>query len=88
MALVQGITIYINWMGSGMKSYSSNFSTYLIKTTLGNYTGNVLSSYDGYIVTIAPAVNYLTLMLFYFIWKGHYFRTISTQEEDNSDVKP
>ena len=88
MLLVQGITIYINWLGSGMKSYSSTFSTYLIKTTLGNYTGNVLSSYDGYIVTIAPAVNYLALMLFYFIWKAHYLKTISAQEIDNSDVKP
>lgn len=88
MTLIQGITIYINWMGSGMGSYSSTFSTYLIKTTLGNYSGNTLTAYDGFIVTIAPAVNYLAMMLFYFIWKGHYFKTISDQEDDNADVKP
>ena len=79
MGLVQGLTIYINWLGSGMSNYSSNFSTYLIKTTIGNYSGKVISAYDGYIVTIAPAVNYLVLLLFYFIWKGHYFTTISDQ---------
>ncbi len=79
MTLIQGVTIYINWLGTGMKTYASTFSTYLIKTTLGNYTGNVLTAYDAYIVTIAPAVNYLALMLFYFIWKAHYFKTISAQ---------
>jgi hypothetical protein len=79
MSLVQGVTIYIIWLGTGMKGYSSTFSTYLIKTTLGNYTGNLLTSYDAYIVTIAPAVNYLALMLFYFIWKAHYFKTVSAQ---------
>jgi hypothetical protein len=35
MSLVQGITIYINWLGNGMQEYSSSFSTYLIKSTLG-----------------------------------------------------
>ncbi len=80
MVLVQGFTIYINWMGSGLSKFSSNFSTYLIKTTLGNYSGgNVVTAYDGYIVTIAPAVNYLAFMLFYFVWKGHYFSTITEQ---------
>lgn len=49
MALLQGITIYINWLGSGMSAYSSSFSTYLIKSTLGNYTANNLSQYDAYI---------------------------------------
>ena len=49
---------------------------------------NKLTQYDGYIVTIAPAVGYLALLIFYFLWKGHYFGCINEQEEDNSDVKP
>lgn len=80
MSLVQGVTIYINWLGSGMNSYSASFSTYLIKSILGNFSGNNLSAYDDYILAIAPAVNYLALLLFYFVWKAHYFRTISAQE--------
>ena len=88
LVLVQGITIYINWLGNGMSSYAVTFSTYLIKATMGNYTQNKLTQYDGYIVTIAPAVSYVALLLFYLIWKGHFFGTINDQEEDDSDVKP
>lgn len=88
MMLVQGLTIYINWLGSGMDAYASSFSTYLIKATLGNYSENRLTAYDGYIVTIAPAVNYLALLLFYWIWKGHYHKTIADAEEDNTEVQP
>jgi len=47
-----------------------------------------MSAYDGYIVTILPAVSYLALLLFYFIWKAHYFGTINEMEEDNTDVRP
>lgn len=71
-----------------MSAYAESFSTYLIRATIGNYSENRFTAYDGYIVTIAPAVSYLGLLLFYFIWKGHYFGTINDQEEDNSDVKP
>ena len=28
------------------------------------------------------------MMIFYFVWKGHYFGCINDQEEDDSDVKP
>jgi len=35
--LLQSITIYINWLGSGMNAYSSSFSTYLIKSTFGMF---------------------------------------------------
>lgn len=77
LTLVQGITLYINWLGSGMKNYSTGFSTYLIKTTIANFTGDVLTGYDTWIVAIAPGVSYLALMLFYFIWKAHYFRMIA-----------
>lgn len=33
--LLVGITIYINWLGTGMGNYSPSFSTYLIKSTIG-----------------------------------------------------
>lgn len=89
MSLIQGVTIYINYKGKGMDSYAISVGTYLIKATLGNFSGNGgLCNYDNWILAIAPAVNYLAMMLFYFIWKGHYFSTISAQEEDNADVKP
>jgi hypothetical protein len=89
MSLIQGITIYINYKGSGMDAYSASIGSYLIKSTLGNFNGNgKLSDYDNWILAIAPAVNFLAMLLFYFIWKAHYFNTISDQEEDNSDVKP
>lgn len=29
------LTIYINWLGTGMGNYSPSFSTYLIKSTIG-----------------------------------------------------
>lgn len=88
MALVQAITIYINWLGFGMDAYSSSFSTYLIKSTLGNFNGNKMSDYDDYILAIIPAVNYLILFAFYLFWKKHYIGVIRDQEEDNADVKP
>ena len=88
MAMVQGITIYINWLGTGMDSYASSFSTYLIKATLGNFSGNKLTNFDDWILAIAPAVNYLALFIFYLLWKVHYYTTISDQEDDNADVKP
>lgn len=47
-----------------------------------------MTAYDGYIVTIIPALNLFILFLFYLCWKGHFFSTINEQEEDNSDVKP
>lgn len=37
MTIIQGVTIVINFMGDGMNSYESSFSTYLIKTTVGIY---------------------------------------------------
>lgn len=60
-----------------MDSYASSYSTYLIKATNANYIHNQLTQYDGYIVTILPAVSYLALLLFYFIWKAHYFGTLN-----------
>jgi hypothetical protein len=90
-----GITIYINWLGTGMSSYSPSFSTYLIKSTmgtllanLGNYSLNKLTAYDGYIVTIIPAFNLLMMFFFYLCWKAHFYKCITDQEEDNTDVKP
>ena len=88
LTLVQGITIYINWLGTGMSNYTPSFSTYLIRATIGNFSGNVLTKYDTWIVAIAPGVSYVALMLFYFVWKAHYFRSISQAEESNSDVRP
>jgi hypothetical protein len=85
----------MNWLGNGMKEYSESFSTYLIKSTvgntwiyLGNYSENKLTDYDNYIVTIAPAANFLMFFIFYIVWKAHFFKCIADQEEDNSDVKP
>ena len=86
--LIQAIQIYINWLGSGMSSYASSYSTYLIEATHGNYTRNQLTEYDGYIVTIAPAVSFTALLFFYFLWKGHYFGVINAVEEDNHEVRP
>lgn len=55
---------------------------------LGNYSKDKFTGYDGYIVTIVPAFNFLAMFFFYLCWKGHFFKCISDQEEDNSDVKP
>ena len=56
---------------------------------LGNYSGSVVTTNsDGYIVGLSPAVSYLAMFLFYIIWKVHFFRTITLQEEDRRDVKP
>lgn len=38
MTIVQSISIYINYKGSGMDNYSLSFSSYLIYTTLGIYS--------------------------------------------------
>ncbi len=37
MTLVQAVTIYINWKGSGLSNYSVSYFTYLIKASLGSY---------------------------------------------------
>jgi hypothetical protein len=78
-----------------MSSYAPSFSTYLIQSTfgtpmhnLGNYSKNKLTAFDGYIVTIIPALNFLMMFFFYLVWKGHFSKCISDQEEDNADVKP
>lgn len=55
---------------------------------IGNYSENKLTVYDNYIVTIAPAANFLMFFIFYLVWKAHFFKCIADQEEDNSDVKP
>lgn len=28
------------------------------------------------------------MFIFYLVWKGHFFKCITDQEEDNTDVKP
>lgn len=88
VSLMVIVTIVVNWQGSAMSSYASSFSTYLIKSTIGNYTRNALTSIDGYLVTIIPAVIYLLTFIFYLVWKRHYFRTIADQETNSEDVKP
>lgn len=79
VSLMVVVTIVVNWQGTGMSSYASSFSTYLIKSTIGNYSRNALTSIDGYLVTIIPAVVFLITFIFYLAWKRHYFRTIADQ---------
>lgn len=79
LSLLIIVNIIINWQGSGMSSYSSSFSTYLIKSTLGNYTYNCLTSIDGYLLTLIPAINYLAIFIFYIIWKAHTAKCIAEQ---------
>lgn len=80
LTLIQGICIYINYQGTGLNNYSLSFSSFLIKTTIGNYSGSVLTTNsDGLIIAYTPALGFLALFLFYFIWKIHFFRTIATQ---------
>ena len=89
MTLVQIVTLYINYKGTGLSNYSASFSTYLIQLSIGNYSGsNLTASSDGLILVVAPAVSYLALLIFYIIWKFHYKRTIEYSNEDDSDVKP
>ena len=71
LTLMEGFRIYIDWKGTGLSNYTQSFSTYLIQTTLGNYSKNMVTAYDGYIMTIIPGVTFLALLLFYLIWKGH-----------------
>lgn len=79
VSLLVVMTIVVNWQGSTMSSYASSFSTYLIKSTIGNYSLNSLTPIDGYLVTIIPAVIYLITFIFYLVWKKHYFKTIADQ---------
>lgn len=88
MSLIVGICSYINWLGTGLSTYASSFSSYLIKSTLGNYSGNLMSSYDIYILVFAPAANFAIMLIFYWCWKGHYLKTISEQEEDDNQIRP
>lgn len=53
------------------------FNYWYILIKLGNYSSNQFTIYDGYIVTIIPAANYLAMFLFYLIWKHHFFACIS-----------
>ena len=39
-------------------------------------------------IVIIPAVNYLVLMIFYWVWRCHFTYAIANQEYDNKDVKP
>jgi len=71
-------------MSSGLAKYTPTFSTYLITTTLGrnqiylgNYSGNVVTIYDDYIMAIVPGVTFLALFIFYLLWKAHYSGEIS-----------
>jgi hypothetical protein len=60
-------------MSKGMAKYTPTFSTYLITTTLGNYSGKgILSDYDNYIMAIVPGVTFFAFLVFYLLWKAHY----------------
>ena len=73
LSIMEAITIYINVRGSGLTDYKGSFGTYLVATTIGNYSGSVLTSgYDAYIQTIVPCAVYLVFFLFYLWWKCHY----------------
>jgi hypothetical protein len=87
LALINGLSIYINFQGNGLSNYSVSFSSYLIQTTLGtnnhylgNYSGPVFTSYDVYAIAFAPALSFLALLLFYWIWKCHFYGAIRQQE--------
>lgn len=88
LSLLEAVRIYINAKSGGLSGYSISFSTYLISTTLGNFSYNVLSSYDPYIIAIVPAVVLLAFTLFYICWKCHFSGQIDDAEENMHNIKP
>ena len=88
LSLLHVIVIIINYKGKGLDDYSESFSTYLIRSTIGNYSGNSLTSFDVYWAVLVPWVGYLAIFTFYIIWKFHYLRIVNKQDEANADVKP
>lgn len=48
----------------------------------------MVTSIDGYIVTIIPFANYLGMFIFYLIWKIHFAKVAGEMEKDADDVKP
>ena len=88
LSLLHIIVLIINYKGKGLDSYSESFSTYLIRSTLGNFSGNVLTSFDIYWTVFVPWAGYIAIFIFYVIWKLHYLRIVSKEDEASSDVKP
>jgi len=43
---LEAIRIYINIQGKGLIDYKGSFGTYLVATTIGNYSGTVLTTMD------------------------------------------
>ena len=84
------IRIYMCYKSTGFSDISETFSTYLIKSTLGNYGG--YSLFDGmadiYVMTIVPAAIYAIFFIFYLCWKKHYNDCIDEEEEDKEFIKP
>ncbi len=75
--IIDAIRIYINYKGNGLGSYSLSFSTFLITSTLGNFTPGVLTAnYDSYIVSVLPSAVYAAFFIWFLIWKYHYFSLI------------
>ena len=88
LSLLHIIVMIVNYRGSGLDSYSQSFSTYLIRSTLGNFSGNSTTSIDVYWSVLVPWVGFIGIFLFYIIWKLHYLRIVSKENEASSDVKP
>jgi hypothetical protein len=63
-------------------------SAYLFQSTLGNYSGNVLTEFDAYFQAAIPGVVFLAFFIFYLIWVAHYSKCISDEEESSEYVKP
>jgi len=79
---MSGILVYININSIGLTNYSISFSTYLINTTLGNFTTGVFKNIDIYLVTIIPCAIYLIYFIFSLVWTAHYKGCISEEDEN------
>lgn len=90
LSLLEVVRIYVDYRCNGLQEYSETFSTYLIKSTLGNYdaTYHISPKYDTYIMTIIPCLTYFIFFLFYLCWKKHYSDSIQEEDEDLEFVKP
>ena len=88
LALLTGVPLYINYTGTGLADYKGSFASYLVSTTIGNYSCSILTTSDEYIMTIVPCAIYLIMFIFYNWWKCHYAYAIKEEDESKEFIKP
>lgn len=79
--MLEAVRIVINIRSNGLSGYQGSFGTYLVSTTIGNYSGDIISpEADIYILTLIPLIIYVIFFVFYIWWKCHYLNSINEEE--------